>query len=94
MVINGYKIEPYANLYGANLYGANLRGAKGIFVFSKLNGRTCFAVIHEKKLMIKAGCFWGSLLEFDKKSKRQYPDNSIEAYEAQIAYLRVLESQL
>ena len=26
-VVNGYKIEPYANLKGANLKGANLKGA-------------------------------------------------------------------
>ena len=59
----------HANLYRANLHdtvlvGSNLSNSKGIYIFNKTNGRTCYAVQHEKCFMIQAGCFWGSLDDF------------------------------
>ena len=80
----------WANLKDANLGGADLRGAKGVTVFNKPNGRTCYAVQHKDSLMIKAECFWGTLAEFEKKCKKTYPNNPVEAYEAQIKYLKSL----
>jgi hypothetical protein len=44
--------------------------------------------------MIQAGCFWGSLDDFEKKCKATYPSSSIEAYAPQISYLRELEKHL
>jgi hypothetical protein len=84
-----------ADLYGADLYGANLRGAdlygaKNIFTFNKENGRTCYAVRHDNGFMIKAGCFWGTLEEFEAACKETYRDNEKENYSAQIKYLKSL----
>ena len=79
-----------ADLSGANLSGAYLSGAKNIFIFNKENGRTCYAVRHEIGLMIKAGCFWGTLAEFEAQCLSEYPNDSKQAYAAQIAYLKTL----
>jgi hypothetical protein len=79
-----------ADLRGADLYSADLRGAKSIFIFNKEGGRTCYAVRHETCLMIKAGCFWGTLEEFETKCLQEYPNDSAQAYAAQIAYLKSL----
>ena len=80
-----------ANLCEANLFGADLREAdlsranlceaKNIFIFNKPGGRTCYAVVHNGGLMIQAGCFWGTIDEFELADKGQ-------TYTAQIAYLR------
>ena len=75
-----------ANLEGANLRGANLEGAKNIFRFNKQGGRDCFAIVHYSCLMIHAGCFWGSLDEFEAKATKENA-----GYDAQIVYLRALE---
>jgi len=74
------------SLEKANLGGAYLRGAKNIFRFNKQEGRECFAIVHDSCLMIHAGCFWGSLDEFEAKATKENA-----GYEAQIAYLRALE---
>jgi hypothetical protein len=93
-----------ANLSGANLSGANLRraalseanftGAKGILIFNKENGRTCYAVIHDTVLYIKAGCFWGTISEFEKKCISTYGDDKKQNYHIQIAYLKAIEESL
>jgi hypothetical protein len=72
-----------ANLSGANLFGADLSGAENIFLFNKRDGRTCYAIIHKTSLMIKAGCFWGTLYEFEQADKEK-------TYTKQIAYLKSL----
>ena len=101
--LSGASLEE-ANLSGANLSrvnlseaylsGANLTGAKGVYLFNKPNGRTCHAVEHGNCLMIQAGCFWGTLDEFEAQCKEKYPDNSVEAYSSQIKYLRTLSEEL
>jgi hypothetical protein len=72
-----------ADLSGANLFGANLSRAENIFLFNKRDGRTCYAIIHKTSLMIKAGCFWGTLYEFEQADKEK-------TYTKQIAYLKSL----
>jgi hypothetical protein len=77
-----------ANLFGAdlswaNLFGADLSWAENIFLFNKRDGRTCYAIIHKTSLMIKAGCFWGTLYEFEQADKEK-------TYTKQIAYLKSL----
>jgi hypothetical protein len=72
-----------ADLSGANLFGANLSKAENIFLFNKRDGRTCYAIIHKTSLMIKAGCFWGTLYEFEQADKEK-------TYTKQIAYLKSL----
>jgi len=89
----------WADLSGANIYKAELIAsfivqAKGIYIFNKTNGRTCYAVQHEKCLMIQAGCFWGSLDDFEQQCKKKYPNDPIAAYAPQIAYLRELSKIL
>ena len=82
-----------ADLQGADLQGAYLRYAKNIIIFNKLGGRTCYAIVGGK-LMVKAGCFWGTLEEFETACKDKYPNDTIQAYEAQITYLKILQSQI
>lgn len=77
-----------ADLGEANLIGADLSGANNIFTFNRIGGRTCYAVVHEKTLMIKAGCFWGTLDEFIKEAEEQ------GKYKAQIVYLIELEKEM
>jgi hypothetical protein len=72
-----------ADLSGANLFGADLSWAENIFLFNKRDGRTCYAIIHKTSLMIKAGCFWGTLYEFEQADKEK-------TYTKQIAYLKSL----
>jgi hypothetical protein len=79
-----------ANLSGADLRGADLSGAKGIIIFNKMGGRTCYAVQHENALIIRAGCFWGTLAEFEAACIEKYGNNEKENYSKQIAYLKSL----
>jgi hypothetical protein len=56
-----------ANLNRADLTGANLTGAKGIISIGPIGSRSAimYAVKHETCVMVKAGCFWGDLYEFE-----------------------------
>ena len=73
-----------ANLRNVDLEYANLKNVKNIFIFNKENGRTCYAIRHENNiLMIKAGCFWGTLEEFEIK-------DVLKSYSKQIDYLKTL----
>ncbi len=73
------------NLEGANLFGVNLQscsinavnwwGAKGIRVISGVgkNRRIIYGVAHPNgKLMIQAGCFWGTAAEIRKRIRDDY----------------------
>ena len=76
-------INAKANLYGANLYGANLGDA------GKLTGdRPYFAVgpiglrqdvlaafLTEKGVVLRAGCFFGTVEEFKGKLQDEHGDN-------------------
>ena len=83
-----------ADLRGADLIGADLVDAIGIYIFNKKAGRICYAVQHENKLMVQAGCFWGTLQDFEKKCNEKYPNDPIQAYAPQIAYLKEIEKTL
>ena len=82
------------NLRDAKLLGTKLRRSKNIILFNKLDGRTCYAVNHGDELMIHACCFWGTLRRFEKACKDKYPNDPIQAYEAQITYLKILQSKI
>ena len=82
------------HLRGADLEGADLNHSKGLIIFQKQGGRLCYAIQHDQKYMIKAGCFWGNLEEFETRCKQTYPSNKIEAYSAQITMLKELEKAL
>jgi len=87
-----------ANLRGANLRGADLWGADTQYCyrfghFSKLGGRCCFyykPIETEPIYIIVAGCFSGTLDEFEEACKYTHPNDPAQAYEAQIAYLRTI----
>lgn len=82
------------NFSNASLSYANFSNAKNIIPFQKLGGRTCYAVLHPTCLMIKAGCFWGTLNEFEIKCKETHPNDALKAYEPQIEMLKQIESKL
>jgi hypothetical protein len=94
--LNGANLNG-ANLNGANLNDAylpdayltdaNLTGAKNVYQFGPMptSRRICVAVWHETKWMVKAGCFWGTLEELEKKVNEQH---KCPVYLANIALLR------
>ena len=91
-----------ANLYGANLYGANLRdanlgeeygkliGDRPVFTIGPIGSRNdvlmCF--IAEKGTWLRAGCFFGSIKQFQENLKAEHGDNKhAEEYEAALALI-------
>jgi len=83
-----------ADLAGVNLYGVNLYGAKNIYIFNKKNGRSCYAIIFKDNVYIKAGCFWGTLDQFEKQALEKYGSDSVENYSLQINYLKTIKTYL
>ena len=79
-----------ADLNGANLRGADLNGAKNIYFFNKKDGRACYAIANGDLLMIQAGCFWGTLDEFERAALDRYWDDE-NNYKVQIKYLRTIK---
>jgi hypothetical protein len=55
-----------ADLRGAYLRGADLTGARGVLAIGPIGSRRdiLYAVQHADVIMLKTGCFWGSLDEF------------------------------
>jgi hypothetical protein len=123
MKVNGYKIEPRADLRKANLWRADLRkanlhgadlrkadlwradlqgvylqkadlqgvylqGAKGIIQLGPMptSGRFIYAVDHVDKVMVQAGCFWGTLEELQEKV---IEDHNCPVYHAFIEAIKV-----
>ena len=80
-----------ADLNGANLRKADLNGAKNIYLFNKKDGRACYAIANGDLLMIQAGCFWGTLDEFERAALDKYGDDENKNYKAQIQYLRTIK---
>ena len=90
-----------ANLYGANLYDANLRvadlcgadlcGAKNILAVGPIGSRLdiTYAVKHRDRIMIKCGCFWGDLEQWQAQCRVTHGDNShAAAYAAAADFIR------
>ena len=77
------------NLGRANLIGADLDGALNYYSFfaHDTSKRIVHCIKHEKTWMIKAGCFWGTLEELEKKVKATH--NS-KVYLANIEILKQL----
>ena len=88
-----------ADLYGADLRGANLRGAdlygaKDILSIGPggSRGDMLYAVRWDDGLRIKAGCFWGTLAEFEAAVQSTHGDNQHgKYYRAVIAMLKEWE---
>ena len=82
-----------ANLRGADLWGADTQYCYRFGHFSKIGGRCCFyykPIETEPIYIIVAGCFSGTLDEFEEACKYTHPNDPVQAYEAQIAYLRTI----
>ena len=85
-----------AYLSGAKLSGADLYGAKGIIAIGPTGSRgdMLYAVAWPDALMVKTGCFWGTLAEFAAAVKKTHGDNPHgQMYRAIIAMLEVWYSQ-
>lgn len=80
-----------ADLYGANLHGAKLYGAKNILAFGPIGSRLdiTYAVKYTDGIMIKCGCFWGDLEQWQAQCRATHGDNShAAAYAAAADFIR------
>ena len=80
-----------ANLRGADLGGADLRGAKNILAFGPIGSRQdiTYAVKSDNGIMIKCGCFWGDLEQWQAQCRATHGDNShAAAYAAAADFIR------
>jgi hypothetical protein len=72
-----------ADLRDANLFSADLSGANGILILyvpsMSSRGDYLYAVQHSESLMVKAGCFWGTLAEFKDKVMSEKGEDSLYA---------------
>ena len=71
-----------ANLRNANLRGASLNSAAGIWQSGPGGSRRdmLYVVKHETCLMVKAGCFWGTLDEFEAAVEQTHGDSAHGRY--------------
>ena len=80
-----------ANLRDADLRGANLRDAKNILAVGPIGSRLdiTYAVKHRDRIMIKCGCFWGDLEQWQAQCRVTHGDNShAAAYAAAADFIR------
>ena len=62
------------------------------WLFHKEYGRTCIAyLLHDGTMQVHAGCFSGSLEEFETKAKFRYGDDESRNYAKHIAWLKDLQ---
>jgi uncharacterized protein YjbI with pentapeptide repeats len=79
-----------ANLSGAYLSGAYLSGAIGILTISPIGSRgdMLVAVIHKDCVMVKTGCFWGTMADFKKAVSKTHKRTKIASdYKAAISLI-------
>ena len=80
-----------ANLRVADLCGADLCGAKNILAVGPIGSRLdiTYAVKHRDRIMIKCGCFWGDLEQWQAQCRVTHGDNShAAAYAAAADFIR------
>lgn len=80
-----------ANLRDANLRDANLCGAKNILAVGPIGSRLdiTYAVKYRDRIMIKCGCFWGDLEQWQAQCRATHGDNShAAAYAAAADFIR------
>ena len=80
-----------ANLCDANLCDANLCGAKNILAVGPIGSRLdiTYAVKYRDRIMIKCGCFWGDLEQWQAQCRATHGDNShAAAYAAAADFIR------
>jgi len=79
-----------ADLGEADLKGADLRGAKNVLCISPIGSRgdALYAVIHPKTVMIKTGCWWGDIKNFQAAVKKTHNNNECaQEYFAAITFI-------
>ena len=81
-----------ANLAGANLAGANLAGKRSVFQIGPIGSRCAYFVAYltSKGVILKAGCFTGSVAEFETKLQDEHGDNKhAQEYRAALQLIKV-----
>jgi len=81
-----------ANLAGANLAGANLDGKRSVFQIGPIGSRCAYFVAYltSKGVILKAGCFTGSVAEFETKLQDEHGDNKhAQEYRAALQLIKV-----
>ena len=81
-----------ATLDGANLAGANLAGGRPIFQIGPIGSRSAYLVAYmtDKGVILKAGCFTGSVKEFEAKLEAEHGDNEhAQEYRAALELIAV-----
>ena len=81
-----------ATLDGANLDGANLAGGRPIFQIGPIGSRSAYLVAYmtDKGVILKAGCFTGSVKEFEAKLEAEHGDNEhAQEYRAALELIAV-----
>ena len=81
-----------ANLAGANLAGANLAGNRPIFQIGPIGSRSAYlaAYLTDQGVILKTGCFTGSVKEFETKLQAEHGDNEhAQEYRAALALIDV-----
>ena len=66
-----------ASLDGASLDGASLAGERPIFMIGPIGSRCAYFTSYntEKGIMLRAGCFFGTVDEFTEKLSKEHQDN-------------------
>ena len=80
-----------ANLTGANLAGANLVGNRPILQIGPIGSRCAYLVsyITDAGIKVRAGCFFGSIEEFEAACAKTHGDNDHgKEYAAAVAMIR------
>jgi hypothetical protein len=81
-----------AYLDGANLAGANLDGKRSVFQIGPIGSRCAYFVAYltSKGVILKAGCFTGSVAEFETKLQDEHGDNKhAQEYRAALQLIKV-----
>ena len=81
-----------ADLAGAYLVGANLAGGRPIFQIGPIGSRSAYLVAYmtDKGVILKAGCFTGSVKEFEAKLEAEHGDNEhAQEYRAALELIAV-----
>ena len=88
--LNGADLRE-VDLYKASLYRVDLFGAKNILAFGPIGSRLdiTYAVKYRDRIMIKCGCFWGDLEQWQAQCRATHGDNShAAAYAAAADFIR------
>lgn len=88
--LNGADLRE-VDLYKASLYRVDLFGAKNILAFGPIGSRLdiTYAVKYTDGIMIKCGCFWGDLEQWQAQCRATHGDNShAAAYAAAADFIR------